>query len=343
MKKLKKLLVQECSNEGEGTIKNFLKTVCLLKEQCNELHDCKDISEKQKIELFDLFNRLIKQMAEIESFLNIKSSELIRISFRECIGVQIYQSQLLERFYKKPRGYPGDYLMFEQIYDNKSISDCFGSLLDEYILSYSLAKSMLNRKSIMQDLLLEYVTKTPKKKIKIANIGSGGGREIREIINSFPKTKEIEFLFIDQDLEALNYAELNLVLPKNISFRYIQANAEEIIGFKDFSRLDEQEKFDIVYSLGLIDYFHDNVLLKFIKYWLLHVNTGGRLVIASCSSNNLYMYSLLTWFAEWHFIKRNKNKTIGFLKKSFTSDKLFQTLNSIDEKLNNVFFLDFYV
>ena|SRR3989338_9885385 len=91
----------------------------------------------------------------------------------------------------------------------------------------------------------------------------------------------------------------------------------------------------IVYSMGVVDYFLDNVFLKFVKFCLKSVKKGGRLILASCSINNPEIYLLLTWYSEWNFFKRDP-----FLTKKYLSENLNVKKISIRwEKNYNIFFL----
>ena len=172
---------------------------------------------------------------KLENVVPFDAKIKIRDIFRTIVGKYLFQSQILKRFYEKPRGYAGDYMMFEQMYDAKPVSQGVGIYFDYYVFRHSIVESVVYRKEKIKRILTGILDSNPKgsSPIKILNIGCGGAREVRELFNDNDFPGNVDFTLMDQDSEGLNYARssLKIVRKKNVKFHFIQKNAMEMIGF----------------------------------------------------------------------------------------------------------------
>lgn len=117
--------------------------------------------------------------------------------------------------------------------------------------------------------------------------------------------------------------------------QHIQSSILDIINVKDLCNILPLHYFDIVYSIGLVDYFYDLVLEKFIRLNLTLLNKNGQIIIAACSNKNLCCYSALRWFCDWNFVVRDVKKTRKFLLQNIEKINI-----EIDwEKNKQIFFL----
>jgi len=288
-----------------GKVRLFLNELILYKSLLRNIDSQSknyDVTVQRKID--QASERILKHAYFIQNIITQKDLDLLKSEFRRYLRVYIYKSLLLKRFYCKPRGYPGDTLMFEMIYNQKAVSNYLGKYFDHFVLEFSLAKSVINRKDFMKKFLLNEIRlRCSQRSVKISNIGSGSGREIRELLEENNFKKEVLFNCFDQDDVGLQF--LNRKPLSSISFK--QCNMLNLIGLGAASvGLPKQ---DIIYSLGLVDYFGDRVLINFINRFYRLLKKRGVLVIASCSSNHLERYALLTWFCDWDFYKRDAKNT----------------------------------
>lgn len=157
---------------------------------------------------FNKYQRMI--ISDIYSFeKKIKSNSIqkkVRELFRSAVGEYIYKSPITERAYRKPLGYPGDYLIFEMFYNNSYASEGIGYFLDKWILQHALPRGVIYRKNKMKNIL-EGIIEKNKNKLQILNIGCGSSMELRELISDKKiNTDNVFFTCIDQDDEALRFS-----------------------------------------------------------------------------------------------------------------------------------------
>lgn len=345
--------------------KTYKKIVSLLSE-INIKSTCSNLFLVQLIEYFEflscLNNKLLRHKKQYDCNLQrnfnertnsfLKTAYLleknlptfyrikVRDLFRKYISQFLFESKIFTRFFKKPCGYPGDYMMFEMMYDNKVLSEGIGEYFDNYIFDHQLVRSVVNRKDMMKGFLKEAIVNYKDvKKINILNVASGSSREVRELFFEFHFAKKINFTLLDQDSRGLKFFKRNCKkVNSNINIQYVKSDILSIIS-REFeeSKKNDCEMYDIIYSLGLVDYFRDNLFERFLQKYLKLLRKNGKLFVAVCSSRDLNCYVALRWFCEWNFYYREFYSTISLLKdikKEFLFDVQW-------EKNQRIFFLIF--
>jgi len=271
---------------------------------------------------------------------NIVEKEIVKFrrSFIECIRDFLNKSKYINRALNKPRGYPGDYLVFENLYDGLITSKGIGRYFDIFALNDLLSQSIINRKNKMKDLIKKNIDGLNKKLITILNVGCGSCREVEELLNEHNFiNKKICFDFIDQDTEAIKFAKRKLgKFSKERQFTFFQTSALQLFGFGDRGGLVLNKKYDMIYSIGVVDYFLDNVLEKFIAYYSSHLNRGGTLIFAICSNIENRTYAPMVWFYDWYIYLRNPQDAIGIANTTFS----LSNICIVWEKNRQIFFVN---
>ena len=301
----------------KNSVKNFIEDLITIQ---GGLRNESISNETAQNKISEACDRVIKKCYNIENSINNKIIiKLIREKFRMMVGTWAYQSEIVRMAYERPRGYPGDYIMLETIYDNRSISSEMGSCIDRYYLNNPYAIAVRNRKEKIKTILNNFLINNLRKEpIRILNIACGSCRELNELrskevsINS-----RVNLIALDQDEEALEYSRTVLKdLPKNINIRYIKENI--INFFKTPERcknlLGSQ---DFIYSIGLADYLPDTMLKKLIRFCFEILKDEGKLVIAHKDrEKGKLAYLFPNWFCDWIFIPRNVDETVKLVKDS---------------------------
>lgn len=287
-------------------LKDFVSRIKWQKEYNKEFQE--ELNKKTEI--------VIHAASHLENVLPRVFQRNMRDMFRACLSEYIYKSNMLKRFYEKPRGYPGDYMMFEMLYDERSISDGIGYYFDRLILSYSFTRSIINRKNKMKYILKNETKTNGAAFLEIASIGCGSCREVKELLDESTFSKNIKFTFLDQDKEGLTYAREKIrFVSKNIKFLFLQRELMSMLRLRNRSRKFLIKKQDVIYSLGVVDYFLDNMFEQFVHSCYVALKPYGKLVIASCSQKNLEVFCALRWLSEWNFYYRSAEDVCNLLKK----------------------------
>lgn len=317
--KLKNYLDNLNITSSRQTTKQFLNALNKYLKACGQI--LPQIKQSGQVHSHILENQLVfetdnflLEAGKLENVIPAEAKIKTREFFREIVGGYLFQSQILKRFYEKPRGYAGDYLMFEMMYDAKPLSKGLGIYFDHYVFRHPIVKSVVNRKRRMKKILRQAIREYEGKSLKMLNIGCGGAREIRELFseNEFPCT--IDYTFMDQDKEGLGFAKekIKVIKNKNLKFHFVRKNALEMIGLSQ--KPIDVDSYEVIYSLGIVDYFLDNVFSRFIRRCYDLLKPNGKLIIAACSNRDMSIYLALRWLCEWNFYYREAEKVKALVR-----------------------------
>jgi len=289
-----------------------------------EIKDVKNESKEIAERLTGLSNELLLKGNALEEIVdsNINMKKIKQI-FRELVSCWIYKSPVMKMAYDKPRGYPGDYKLFEIIYQNKPLSENkdIGYYFDKYLLDNTYTMAVRTRKNKMKNILQDFIENTHLSSIRLLNIACGPSREIRELLSDplLCSKKKIIFTGLDNDKEALELSKSNLSnLPSNIELKFLNENVLDI--FRDNKYYDIIGKQDIIYILGLTEYLPDRIFKRLIHFLSQLLNDKGMLVITYKDKDILFPSLPPDWFCDWAFIKRSKDDLIS-VADSLGSDK----------------------
>jgi extracellular factor (EF) 3-hydroxypalmitic acid methyl ester biosynthesis protein len=259
---------------------------------------------------------LLKGYCLEELLADKKIMDRVKDSFRKLVGTWIYKSTIVKRAFEKPRGYPGDYKMLEIVYDNKPLSKNFGVYSDNCFLKSPYAVAVRIRKDRLRELTQEFINKLTLNKVEILNIACGSCREIKEMLPAIKNKNPIIFTCLDWDEEALDFSEKSLVQnsPENIAFKFLKEDIMNMI--KNATPEQTYGRYDLVYSIGLIDYLPDRVLKKLIHVLYRLLRKEGQLILTHKNREKTFPPLPPDWFCDWKFVSRNKEETIKLFHES---------------------------
>lgn len=208
-------------------------------------------------------------------------------------GRGLYErSGLLDHAISKPYGYPGDFEILEQIYENEPFQTSrsnAGRAMDMWAMHSKLPTAVVERKNILQAELESQVSQGAKRLLSIA---SGSARELRDL-SAIPEQIDL----LDHDPRSFDYIK--------------KMGSEELIKHCDFHTddamkpLGEYGIYDIVYSFGLFDYLPDKFLDRIIKWSTSHLAEKGQYIFC-LKDHHYYDAWFYDWFCDWAFVPRVK-------------------------------------
>jgi CRP-like cAMP-binding protein/SAM-dependent methyltransferase len=256
-----------------------------------------------------------------------KSNELQQLSYRllgdsspltpymkEQLG-GLLQTELLpyvlltatiERCYSKPRGYAGDYLTIEKIYNNKPEgAGRIGAVVDRLFLEMPAAVAVRNRRGLLAEEILKTVNgrPDPARPARVLSLACGPAREIADVFAVLPDRNQLVATCLDIDLQALAFvadwrdkaglkSRIHLLNQNLISLALGRAKLE----------VAPQE---LVYSIGLIDYFDDRMVIKMLDFIYEVLAPGGRVILGNFHPRN-QTRALMDYLLEWRLIHRTE-------------------------------------
>ncbi len=209
------------------------------------------------------------------------------------------RSRFAQRTYFKPKGYAGDFLMMELIYQNSPEGDGnLGVLIDAYCLDAPASRAVRGRRKALSSLLKEYSAPLIEqgRRVHIMNLACGSNRELFDFIRECPDTSKISALCVDADQDALEYTDRNVNnFDHNATIRLMKDN---VVKWAIGRVRHEFGKQDIIYSAGLTDYLDERLFIILLNRIYEFLNPGGIAIICNFADrfpHKSWMDQLLQW------------------------------------------------
>ena len=207
---------------------------------------------------------------------------------QEGFGDECLQNTLHGHIKTKPFGYAGDFLIIDKIYQEQITADDRFAKWDIFWNNHSAAKAVRNRKDYFIQTITQRITN--KQPIRLLNVASGPARDLAELYQVIDPA-QLNTLCIEADKTAIEYAtNLNKANAGQIKFVH-----------QNIFRYQAEEKFDIVWSAGLFDYFDDAIFVKLLRKFISWTAAGGEVIIGNFSNKNpsrAYMELVGDWFLQ---------------------------------------------
>lgn len=266
-------------------------------------------------------NSLLVKFRSFTSFLNAALGDAAPLAenVRNEIGARvqvemhpyILLTQSAERFFSKPRGYAGDFATIDMIYNNTPQgAQRLGPLLDYCFLESASAKAVRNRRGLLARAIGEACRVRPGGDVNVTTLACGPAAEIFDVINSHALENpadagRVKATLIDIDTEALAFVtrkakELNC----ENRLRLVEGNLVYLATGRH--KLADLAPQDLIYSIGLIDYFNDKWVVKLIDYVHSLLRPGGKMILGNFHTKNVDK-AFMDYVLDWRLIHRNED------------------------------------
>ncbi|KPA14360.1 regulatory protein [Candidatus Magnetomorum sp. HK-1] len=292
-----------------------------LKQEVDDLEKLLDKSDRSQLELIE--NTVTQVIADhlnqiftpifLDTVLgfDVNDQESIRLCvkfFHRRMRSLIYEDPFTSRSYYKPLGYAGDYETMNLIYRNEAAGNSlFAKCLHYYWIKKPAAQAVRNRAEYLAEKIAETFESVPSERTaKFLTVASGPAFEVQRIISEVKKynLRKAEFHFLDQDLNALKYAqrkmyEISSQEDTNFILEFHNLAIKNIIQDGLYSN-----SCDLIYTAGLFDYFSDRIAKMAGKCLYKAVKPGGRLIIGNFDNRNPAAWEMRIAL-DWDLIHRS--------------------------------------
>lgn len=218
-------------------------------------------------------------------------------------------SWYFDRAFKKPRRYPGDYLLIQRIYDGSAASSGLAALLDRTFLASPSAQAVRNRREVLGNLLWKHLVSSNGQMSRILSLGSGPGQELVDLAARYRQVaspKGPSVTCVDIDPRALSHLRRRWRAESSLPITTIRA---DIRRFTSGASL----RADFAYCIGLFDYLSDDEAIAVLNnIWALLPDTGtfvlGNLADRLPPEDRFCMEQVM----QWHLVYRDE-KALGDL------------------------------
>ena len=253
--------------------------------------------------IFSEFCQLIHTTIGSSSAENLTVKAELGARLRYEILPFVLLTQTLERLYSKPRGNGGDFLTIDMIYRNQPTgTGRIGPLLDKGFLDSSIATAIRNRRDVLaREIMATVLAKNGA--VHVTGLACATAEEMFDVFNRLDDPARLYASLVDIDFQALaqvsdhrNQARLqNRMNLINANLVYLALGRQKL-------ELNDQ---DLIYSLGLTDYFNDKFVIKLLNWIHGRLRRGGRVLLCNFHPNN-YCKELMDYLLEWRLIHRSE-------------------------------------
>jgi extracellular factor (EF) 3-hydroxypalmitic acid methyl ester biosynthesis protein len=223
---------------------------------------------------------------------------------REKIGLHA-QKQLLpyllltrvaERLYGKPRGYPGDFMTLEMIYQNVPRgASRIGPALDRCFLEAPFSAAVRDRRAVMAAEIARRAAESGEP-LRVTALAAGPAQEVFDAFEQVGDPGRLQATLVDFDPQALSFAAEKRERAK-LREQVSMVGINPVYLALGRASLDVEPQ-DVIYGLGLTDYFDDGLFVKLLD--LVHglLKPGGRVILGNFQAGNpckAFMDQVLEW------------------------------------------------
>lgn len=209
-----------------------------------------------------------------------------------------------ERFYSKPRGYAGDFFTIDKIYRNQPDGKGrLGPLLDYCFLEEPPAKAVRNRRSLLLEEMRRSLRERAGERTYFTSLACGPAAELFDLFADLEDSDRVMATLVDIDPQALAFVSKrrNRTGLRN-QLRLETGNLLYLATGRQKLSLVPQ---DLVYSVGLIDYFNDKFVIKLLNYVHSILAPGGRVILGNFHPRNSAK-AFMDYVLEWRLIHRSE-------------------------------------
>ena len=217
---------------------------------------------------------------------------------------ELMGAPLIERAYRKPLQYAGDFRTMTFVYRNEfegsSITD---RIFHWFVANEPLAEGVRARKDLMKRLVVEEqirVHTTEGRALRVMSLGCGPALEVLELAHDPNWDGEVTWTLIDQEVRALsiaygdNFAALRRSGRPRGDIRCMNLALKHIL--REMWMPSEQQ--DFIYAAGLFDYLPKHVAVRLINLLAQNLAPGGLIAIGNARQHATHFWVpelLLDW------------------------------------------------
>ena len=178
-----------------------------------------------------------------------------------------------------------------------------GPLLDRCFLNQEAAQAVRNRRGLLAEHIQTALKDSDGQTARITSLACGPAAEIFDVFETLDDPTRLRATLIDIDLQALAFVsdkcdqhqlrrQMDLV---NGNLVYLATGRQQL-------KLDHQ---DLVYSIGLIDYFSDKFVITLLNYVYSLLRPGGKVVLGNFHPKNPNK-AMMDYILDWKLIHRSE-------------------------------------
>jgi extracellular factor (EF) 3-hydroxypalmitic acid methyl ester biosynthesis protein len=217
------------------------------------------------------------------------------LCLRHPIRELVHQEFFTRRSFDKPRGYAGDAVLLDYLYQGlhsqQESPTPLGQGIYQYLSQQTSTRSLLGRRNLLAQWIDDTAQRCPEP--RILSVACGHLREAH-LSRAVQERRLGKFLALDQDVESLAVVGREF---GNLGVEKVPGSVKALL--KGELRFDGM---DFIYASGLYDYLPQPVAIRLSRILFSMLRPGGRLLLANYSdpapdsSFKAYMEAFMDWW-----------------------------------------------
>jgi extracellular factor (EF) 3-hydroxypalmitic acid methyl ester biosynthesis protein len=250
-------------------------------------------------EFTHLFNKISGEQSPLDATLKAQ----IGFGAKQVMLPYMLLSRMGDRMYSKPRGYAGDFLTIEMLYSNEAVgSGRLGPLLDRCFLDQEAGQAVQNRRAFLAEEITHLLHSFHDSQLHITSMACGPAAELFDVYATLSDKSRLQSVCIDIDQQALDYVGNKLTPEIRPYVKLESANLLYLALGRCKLELPPQ---DLMYSIGLIDYFNDKFVLNLLNYIYAQLKPGGWCILGNFHPVNPTR-AMMDYILDWKLIHRTE-------------------------------------
>jgi extracellular factor (EF) 3-hydroxypalmitic acid methyl ester biosynthesis protein len=250
-------------------------------------------------EFFKFLDRRLEELAELVDDFTPEEHERHGYYFRRAMWPYLMAAAIMQRTNLKPRGYAGDAVMMEMIYDNKYVGRyAFNKLLHKHPVEQTAAQAVRNRRVLVPKMMRETLATSQAQPFRILSVACGPARELDAFFVEGSDYERLALTLLDQDEEALAAARsqvetLSVRAGRSIDVTWVNDSVRTLLRTRDLA--GRHGRFEFIYTMGMFDYLTPPVAKALLSKLYELLTPGGAMVIGNYHAANPSRYYMAYW------------------------------------------------
>jgi len=206
------------------------------------------------------------------------------------------------RVLTKPRGYAGDFLTIDCMYRTETGGvPPLGPLIDRLFLERPVSRAVRNRRGLLAEEI-GFALRRGGGSARVTSLACGPAAELFDAFSANPEAR-LQATLIDIDFQALAFvADRRDAAGLGKSMRLEHANLVYLATGRTVIDLKNQ---NLVYSIGLIDYFEDRFVIALLNWVHGCLAPGGKVILGNFHTRNPDR-AMMDLVLDWKLIHRSE-------------------------------------
>lgn len=271
-------------------------------------------------DLLPEFDRRVGNLFELIRHLSQAESKALVPLSQRMVQEHFLMAPWLNRAWKKPLGYAGDYRVMDHMYRCEFEGPTlFAKAMSWASLHAPSPQAVRTRKQLIKNMLSELFTSvTDDHTVRILSVAAGPAEATYELLDEATVLPaKVEIVLFDQDPGALAFAHGRLTRlvdrkwPGRVRIIFLHDTIRKLANRETV--LSQLGLMDAVFSTGLFDYLEDRFAAKLTGRLYDLVRPGGWVAIGNMDYGNPNRW-VMEHLLDWWLIFRNKDEMRRFAR-----------------------------